>query len=166
MEDWWPVAVSSLPRREGSEYFGPSIGGVGVDVASEFANQVGNGGEAAARDKLAFDLREPDLDLIEPGRVTTREVKLDIVGCCCRSSRAAKKQPRDGAQKAVLGRSPRKKFTSRLWPRTTRFRTDAHRRGVGISPPYPRQTLGATLDSTTGTTGVKLPAALPEVVSC
>ena len=44
----------------------PSIGGVGVDVASEFASQVGNRGEDAARDDLAFDLGEPDLDLIEP----------------------------------------------------------------------------------------------------
>src|ERR1019366_7999383 len=34
----------------------PSIGGVGVDVASEFASQVGNRGEDAARDDLAFIL--------------------------------------------------------------------------------------------------------------
>ena len=44
----------------------PSIGGVGVDVASEFASQVGNRGEDATRDDLAFDLGEPDLDLVEP----------------------------------------------------------------------------------------------------
>src|ERR1035437_3515223 len=55
----------------------PSIGGVGVDVASEFASQVGNRGEDAARDDLAFDLGEPDLDLVEPGRVSGREVKPD-----------------------------------------------------------------------------------------
>src|SRR6266566_143049 len=55
----------------------PSIGGVGVDVASEFASQVGNRGEDAARDDLAFDLGEPDLDLIEPRRVSGREVKPD-----------------------------------------------------------------------------------------
>src|ERR1035437_8051484 len=35
---------------------GPSIGGVGVDVASEFASQVGDRGEDAARNDLAFDL--------------------------------------------------------------------------------------------------------------
>jgi hypothetical protein len=52
-----------IARREGLEYFRPSIGGVAVDVASEFASQIGNGGEDAARDKLAFDLGEPDLDL-------------------------------------------------------------------------------------------------------
>jgi len=56
---------------------GPSIGGVGVDVAAEFASQVGNRGEDAARDDLAFDLGEPDLDLVEPGRVRGREVKPD-----------------------------------------------------------------------------------------
>src|ERR1017187_10492420 len=55
----------------------PSIGGVGVEVASEFASQVGNRGEDAARDDLAFDLGEPDLDLVEPGRVSGREVKPD-----------------------------------------------------------------------------------------
>src|ERR1039458_9283768 len=56
---------------------GPSIGGVGIDVAAEFASQVGNRGEDAACDDLAFDLGEPDLDLIEPGRVRGREVKPD-----------------------------------------------------------------------------------------
>ena len=56
---------------------GPSIGGVGIDVASEFASQVGNRGEDAACDDLAFDLGEPDLDLVEPGRVRGREVKPD-----------------------------------------------------------------------------------------
>ncbi len=55
----------------------PSIGGVGVDVASEFASQIGNRGEDAARDDLAFDLGESDLDLVEPGRVSGREVKPD-----------------------------------------------------------------------------------------
>ena len=56
---------------------GSSIGGVGVDVAAEFASQVGNRGEDAARDDLAFDLGEPDLDLVEPGGVSGREVKPD-----------------------------------------------------------------------------------------
>ena len=44
-----------------------SIGRVCVDVASEFASQVGNRSEDAARDDLTFDLGEPDLDLVEPG---------------------------------------------------------------------------------------------------
>ena len=44
----------------------PSIGGVGVDVASEFVSQVGNRGENTARDDVALDLSEPDLDLVEP----------------------------------------------------------------------------------------------------
>lgn len=56
---------------------GASMGGVGIDVAAEFASQVGNRGEDAPRDDLAFDLGEPDLDLIKPGRVSGREVKLD-----------------------------------------------------------------------------------------
>jgi len=45
----------------------PSIGRVCVDVAAEFTSQVGNRGEDAASDDLAFDLGEPNLDLIEPG---------------------------------------------------------------------------------------------------
>ena len=45
----------------------PSVGGVSVDVASEFASQVGNRGEDTACDDLAFDLGGPDLDLVELG---------------------------------------------------------------------------------------------------
>jgi len=45
----------------------PSIGGVCVDVASEFTSQVGNRGEDTAGDNPAFDLGEPNLDLVEPG---------------------------------------------------------------------------------------------------
>ena len=56
---------------------GPSMGGVGIDVVAEFAGQVGNRGEDAPCDDLAFDLGEPDLDLIEPGRVSGCEVKPD-----------------------------------------------------------------------------------------
>ncbi len=55
----------------------PSIGGVGVDVAAEFASQVGNRGKDAARDNVAFDPGEPEFDLVEPGRVRGREVKPD-----------------------------------------------------------------------------------------
>jgi DNA-binding XRE family transcriptional regulator len=45
---------------------GPGTGGVGVDVAAEFASQVGNRGEDAASDDVAFDLGEPDFNLVEP----------------------------------------------------------------------------------------------------
>ena len=56
---------------------GPRIGGIGIDVAAEFASPVGNRGEDAPCDDIGFDLGEPDLDLIEPGRVSGREVKPD-----------------------------------------------------------------------------------------
>jgi hypothetical protein len=52
-----------------------SIGGVGVDVAAELASQIGNRSEDAARDDVAFDLGEPEFDLVEPGRVSGRKVK-------------------------------------------------------------------------------------------
>src|SRR5260370_36835613 len=38
---------------------------------------MGNRGKDAAGDHLAFDLGQPDLDLVEPGRVSGREVKPD-----------------------------------------------------------------------------------------
>ena len=53
-----------------------SVGGVGVDVATEFASQVRDRGENAAGDDLAFDLGEPDLDLVEPRGIRRGEVKL------------------------------------------------------------------------------------------
>ena len=46
-------------------------------IKSEFSSQVGNRGEDAARDHVAFDFGEPDLDLVEPGRVGGGEVKAD-----------------------------------------------------------------------------------------
>jgi hypothetical protein len=45
---------------------GASIGGIGVDVATELARQVGDRGEDAAGDDVAFDLGKLDLDLVEP----------------------------------------------------------------------------------------------------
>lgn len=69
--------VGVLPPDE------PCVGGVGVDVAAEPAGQIGNRDEDAAGDDLAFDLGEPDLDLVEPGRVSGRESETglaDVVG--------------------------------------------------------------------------------------
>ena len=43
---------------------GASVGGVGVDVATELASQIRDRCENAAGDDLAFDLGEPDLDLV------------------------------------------------------------------------------------------------------
>ena len=54
---------------------GAEHGGLGIDVAAEFASQIGNRG--APRDDLTFNLGEPDLVLIEPARVSGREVKPD-----------------------------------------------------------------------------------------
>ena len=53
-----------------------SIGGVGVDVTTEFASQVRDRGENAAGDDLAFDLGEPDLHLVEPRGIRRGEVQL------------------------------------------------------------------------------------------
>ena len=39
---------------------------IGSNVFHEFAAEIGDGGEHAARDHIPFDLAEPDLDLIEP----------------------------------------------------------------------------------------------------
>jgi hypothetical protein len=52
------------------------MGRVGVDVATELASQIRDRGEDAAGDDFAFDLGEPDLDLVKPGRICRSEVKL------------------------------------------------------------------------------------------
>jgi len=52
------------------------MGGVGVDVATELASHIRHGSENAARNDLAFDLGEPDLDLVEPRGIGRGEVKL------------------------------------------------------------------------------------------
>ena len=59
-----------------------SVGGVGVDVTTEFASQVRDRGENAAGDDLAFDLGEPDLDLVEPRGIRGGEVNCTR-GCRC-----------------------------------------------------------------------------------
>lgn len=48
--------------------------GIGVDVAAELAGQVGGGGEDAACYDVTLHLGEPQLDLVEPGRVGGSEV--------------------------------------------------------------------------------------------
>ena len=53
-----------------------SVGRVGINVATEFASQIRDRGENAAGDDLAFDLGEPDLDLVEPRGIGRGEVQL------------------------------------------------------------------------------------------
>jgi len=53
-----------------------SVSRVGVDVAPEFARQIGDRGEDAAGNDFALDFGEPQFDLVEPGRIGGREVKL------------------------------------------------------------------------------------------
>ena len=40
-----------------------------ADIAHEFPLQIGHRGEHAAGDDIALDLGEPELDLVEPGRI-------------------------------------------------------------------------------------------------
>jgi hypothetical protein len=47
------------------------------DVLDELSAQVGDGSEDAACDDGALDLGKPQLDLVEPGRVSRREVQVD-----------------------------------------------------------------------------------------
>ena len=48
-----------------------------ADIPHQFSPQVGDGSEDAPRDDVTFDLGEPQLDLVEPGRVSRREVQVD-----------------------------------------------------------------------------------------
>src|SRR5215204_4260362 len=50
---------------------------VALDVATDLPRQVGNRREDASRQYVALDFREPELDLVEPGRVRRGEVQVD-----------------------------------------------------------------------------------------
>ena len=60
------------------------VGGLVVlaDVAHELALEVWHRGEDTSGDHVALDLGEPELDLIEPGRVGGGEVQVDIAVLC------------------------------------------------------------------------------------
>ena len=49
-----------------------------TDVAHEFSLEVGDGSEYAARDDVALDLAEPQLDLVEPRGVGRSEVQMNL----------------------------------------------------------------------------------------
>ena len=54
------------------------MGRVRPNVALEHASQIRNGGEDPACDDVALDAGKPDLDLIQPGRVSGRELQMHI----------------------------------------------------------------------------------------
>ncbi len=66
---------------------------VGTNVAQELAGEILDRGKNAASDHFALQPREPDLNLIEPGRIGGCEVKLhvavsseeifDLIGLVC-----------------------------------------------------------------------------------
>jgi hypothetical protein len=49
-----------------------------VNVPHQLARQVTNGSKDAAGNHLALDTSEPDLDLIQPGRIGGREVEMHV----------------------------------------------------------------------------------------
>ena len=50
-----------------------------ADVPHELSAQIGDGGEDATGDDVALDPGEPRFDLVEPGRVSRREVQPDTI---------------------------------------------------------------------------------------
>jgi hypothetical protein len=58
------------------EGFGAFV--VALDIAGNFASEVRSGIEDAAGNQIALNFREPDFDLIEPGRVSWGVVKLNL----------------------------------------------------------------------------------------
>src|SRR6516165_6096456 len=50
-----------------------------ADVPHELSAQIGDGGEDATGDDVVLDLGEPQFDLVEPGRVSRREVQPDTI---------------------------------------------------------------------------------------
>src|SRR6185503_9685635 len=51
---------------------------VAMDISTNLASQVGDGGKDAARQQVPLDLREPEFDLVEPGRIGWCEVQLHV----------------------------------------------------------------------------------------
>ncbi len=49
-----------------------------ANVAPNLPRQVGHRREDAARQQVAFDLRKPELHLVEPRRIGRREVEMDV----------------------------------------------------------------------------------------
>ena len=56
---------------------GYGLGVVAADVAHELAPEVRRGRKDAAGDDITLDLREPELDLVEPRRIGRRVVHVD-----------------------------------------------------------------------------------------
>ena len=50
-----------------------------ADVPHEISAQIGDGGEDATGDDVPLDPGEPQFDLVEPGRVSRREVPPDTI---------------------------------------------------------------------------------------
>ena len=50
---------------------------VARDVAPDLPREIGQRGEDASREQVAFDFGKPEFDLIEPGRIRRREVQMD-----------------------------------------------------------------------------------------
>ena len=48
------------------------------DVSTNLASEIGHGREDAAREQVAFDLGEPEFDLVEPRRIRRGEMKVDV----------------------------------------------------------------------------------------
>ena len=78
-----PVAARSLLTNAAADIGalpanGPRVGRVGVNVAAESAGQIRYGCENTAGDDITLDFSEPDLDLVQPGRIGGREVELNL----------------------------------------------------------------------------------------
>jgi len=49
-----------------------------MDIPTDLAGEVGDGGKDAARQQVALDLRKPEFDLVQPRRIGRREVQLHV----------------------------------------------------------------------------------------
>lgn len=49
-----------------------------LDVTHDLSREIALGSEDAARDQVAFDLREPVFNLVQPRRIGGREVQMDF----------------------------------------------------------------------------------------
>jgi hypothetical protein len=72
------LRIDSFGRRRVSPFDGSGSLVVVPDVTKEFSSEIVDGGKDASRDDLPLDFGEPDFDLVKPGRVSGRKMKVDF----------------------------------------------------------------------------------------
>jgi hypothetical protein len=71
------LMTTNVGMENGSAWPAPRFGS--IDVLADVPRELSDGGEDATGDDVALDPSEPQFDLVEPGRVSRREVQPDTI---------------------------------------------------------------------------------------